>query len=215
MKKFVVSNLLACMLALGVVACTGLTTASADDLNTITGTVVSINGDDLVLSTDKGNLTFAIDKNAVKPANLAVGNRITVSYDADATLTGRTDARRVVMASAETSPGTSSGSVTTPSPTTSSTSGTSSMSGTSSTSGMGTSSTSGMGTTSTSGTTSTPSSQYQPQTTTSSQTGSQSSMGSQTGSQSELPQTASPLPLVFVVGMLSLLGALALRKRQA
>ncbi|MGH7724514.1 MAG: hypothetical protein ACREOU_03720 [Candidatus Eiseniibacteriota bacterium] len=98
MKKFALSNLLALTLALGVVASTGLPAQADAPLVTISGTVVSITDEILVLQTDKGNLMFDLDKNTEMPANIAVGNRITVSYDSDDNLADKMDARRIVMA---------------------------------------------------------------------------------------------------------------------
>jgi LPXTG-motif cell wall-anchored protein len=70
-----------------------------------TGTVVSIEGDVLVLKTDTGNLTFDLDKTTEKPsAGIAVNNRITVWYDSDDKVEDRMDARRIEMAPAMTPP---------------------------------------------------------------------------------------------------------------
>ena len=104
MKKILVSNFLALTLALGGVALTHVPAPADAPLVTITGTVVSIEGDVLTLSTDKGNLRFDLDKDTEKPANLAVGNRITVSYDSDDKVTDKMDARRIVMAPAASTP---------------------------------------------------------------------------------------------------------------
>jgi len=149
MKKFALSNLCALALALAVVSLTGLPAAADAPLVSITGTVVSVNGDVLVLATDKGNLTFDMDKDTIKPASIAVGSRITVSYDSDDKTTDKMDARQIVMAPA----------TTTPEPT--------------------------------------------PQATTS----------TTQEEQRELPATASPLPLIAVLGLLSLAGGLMLRKQ--
>src|SRR5687767_9883427 len=102
MKKFALSNLLALTLALGVVASTGLPAQADAPLVTVTGTVVSIVDEVLVVSTDRGNLTFDLDKNTEMPANIAVGNRITVSYDSDDKPEDKMDARKIVMAPAST-----------------------------------------------------------------------------------------------------------------
>jgi LPXTG-motif cell wall-anchored protein len=159
MKKILVSNFLALTLALGAVALTHVPAPADAPLVTITGTVVSIEGDVLTLSTDKGNLRFDLDKDTEKPANLAVGNRITVSYDSDDKVTDKMDARRIVMAPAASTP--------TPTPVT--------------------------------------------QTTPSEPAQTMSPAEPQT--HTELPQTASPLPLVAGLGILALAGALLLRKR--
>jgi hypothetical protein len=100
MKKFALSNLLALTLALGVVASTGLPAQADAPLVTVTGTVVSLVDEVLVVSTDRGNLTFDLDKSTEMPANIAVGNRITVSYDSDDDPADKMDARKIVMAPA-------------------------------------------------------------------------------------------------------------------
>ena len=97
MKKFALSNLLAFTLALGAVAWTGLPASADAPLVTISGTIVSIEGDVLTLATDRGNLRFDLDKNTEKPANLAVGNKITVWYDSDDKMTDKMDARKIAM----------------------------------------------------------------------------------------------------------------------
>lgn len=98
MKKFALSNLFALTLALGVVASTGIPAHADAPLVTISGTVVSMNDEVLVLSTDRGQLTFDLDKSTEMPANIAVGNRITVSYDSDDNPADKMDARQIVMA---------------------------------------------------------------------------------------------------------------------
>ncbi len=76
--------------------------AQADaPLVSTTGTVVSRDGDVLVVRTDKGNLTFDIDKNTEMPLDLAVNSRITVWYDSDDKPEDRMYARRIVMATVE------------------------------------------------------------------------------------------------------------------
>ena len=102
MKKFALSNLLALTLALGVVALASRPAPADAPLVTVTGTVVSIVDEVLVVSTDRGNLTFDLDKSTEMPANLAVGNRITVSYDSDDKPEDKMDARKIVMAPAAT-----------------------------------------------------------------------------------------------------------------
>ena len=110
MKKFALSTLAALTIALGWSA----PPATADaPLVTITGTVVSNTDGVLTLSTDKGNLRFDLDKDTVMPANIAVGNRITVWYDSDDKTTDKMDARKIEMA-----PATATPSTTTPTPVT-------------------------------------------------------------------------------------------------
>jgi len=116
MKKFVLSGLaaltLALTLALGQAALTD--TASADaPLVDITGVVVSRVDEVLVVRTDRGNLTFDLDKSTVMPASLPVGSWITVSYDSDDKPEDAMDARKIVMAAA---PTTAAPAPTTPAP---------------------------------------------------------------------------------------------------
>ena len=154
MKKLILSNLLVLTLALGAVALTGPVASADAPLVTITGTIVSIEGDVLTLATDRGNLRFDLDKNTEKPANLAVGNKIIVSYDSDDKVTDKMDARKIMMAPADIPAPTA----TAPAPVT------------------------------------------QP---------------TQEETSTELPTTASPLPLVFGAGVLALAAAFVLRKRVA
>jgi hypothetical protein len=100
MKKVALSNLLALTLALAVVTLTSLPVLADAPLVSITGTVVSRDDEVLVVSTDRGNLTFDLDKSTEMPATLPVGSRITVSYDSDDDPADRMDARRIVMAPA-------------------------------------------------------------------------------------------------------------------
>jgi len=98
MKKFALSNLLAFTLALGAVAWTGLPASAADaPLVTISGTIVAMQGDVLTLATDKGNVKFELHKDTEKPANLAVGNKITVSYESDEDITDTVSAKKIAM----------------------------------------------------------------------------------------------------------------------
>ena len=158
MKKFALPNLPALALALAMVAWTGQPVAADAPLVNITGTVVSMDDGVLVLATDRGNLTFDLDKSTEMPSNIVVGNRITVSYDSDDKVEDKMDARKIVMA-----PISSSVSPTTPAPT-------------------------AQVTTQESGTA------YQDE-------------------QTELPATASPLPLMAGAGLLALVGSFLLRKR--
>ena len=153
MKKVAVFKLFVLTLALAVVTLTGLPAVGDAPLVTISGTVVSVTDQVLVLATDKGNLTFDLDKDTVKPAAIAVGSRITVSYDSDDKTTDKMDARQIVM-----SP---EASVATPAP----------------------------------------------------QTTPQETNPAPQEEREELPQTASPLPLIAVLGLLSLAGGIMLRNR--
>lgn len=158
MKKAALSSLFALTLAL-VVTLTGLPAAADAPLVSTTGTVVSVDDEVLVLATDKGNLTFDLDKSTEMPAHIPVGSRITVSYDSDDKVTDKMDARRIVMSPAPTSVAPASpGVTTTPEATPQETSA------------------------------------YQEE-------------------PSELPATASPLPLMAVAGLLTLAGGVLLRRR--
>lgn len=112
MKKFALPNLCAFALALAMVAWTGLPVAADAPLVNVTGTVVSMTDEVLVLATDQGNLTFDLDKSTEMPAGIVVGNRITVSYDSDDKPEDKMDARRIVM-----TPAPSSAAPATPTPT--------------------------------------------------------------------------------------------------
>ena len=159
-------KILSSLFALALVAIASTTQPAKADapLVTITGTVVSVDGDVLVLSTDKGNLTFDLDKDTVRPATLPVGSRITISYDSDDKVTDKMDARQIVMAPAVSS--------ITPPPTTPAPEPTRV--------------------------------QSEPTPTPTTTPVNEES--------TELPATASPLPLVGVLGLLALAGGLMLRK---
>ncbi|MFN0151099.1 MAG: hypothetical protein ACKVU1_10400 [bacterium] len=96
MKNICLSMLVVLSLATGV-------SADAPWIS-ITGTVVSVTGDVLVLRTANGDLRFDIDKDTERPANLPVGNRMTVWYDSDDKPEDKMDARRIEMAPAMTTP---------------------------------------------------------------------------------------------------------------
>ena len=98
MKKVALSGLLALTFALGMIAFTDTAVRADAPLVTITGTVVSRVDEVLVVRTDRGDLTFDLDKSTEMPADLPVGSRITVSYDSDDKVTDRMDARKIVMA---------------------------------------------------------------------------------------------------------------------
>lgn len=52
----------------------------AAQVSTVEGTVVSNSGGSLVISTDSGQRTFMVDAQSTLPANLAVGSRVRVDY---------------------------------------------------------------------------------------------------------------------------------------
>ena len=99
-------------LALVAVTLTGVRAQADAPLITATGTVVSRDADHIVVQTEKGNLSFDVDKSTTMPAGaLAVGARITVWYDSDDKVTDKMDARKIEFAAVETQ-------VTTPPPST-------------------------------------------------------------------------------------------------
>lgn len=99
-------------LALVAVALTGVRAQADAPLITVTGTVVSRDADHIVVQTEKGDLSFDVDKTTEMPAGaLAVGARITVWYDSDDKVTDKMDARKIEFAPGETQ-------VTTPPPST-------------------------------------------------------------------------------------------------
>ena len=160
MKKLALSGLAALTLALGMAAFAARPAAADAPLVTISGTVVSLVDEVLVLRTDRGNLTFDLDKSTEMPADIAVGNRITVSYDSDDNPADKMDARKIVRTpepSAVTPTPVTPTPVTTPTPT--------------------------------------------------------ASAYEQDEEPSELPATASPLPLAGVAGLLALAGGFLLRRR--
>ena len=104
MKTFGRFQILVLSLALAVVASISGPARADAPLVSIDGTVVSRDGDVLVVRTDKGNLTFDIDKNTDMPANIPVNSRITIWYDSDDKPEDKMDARRIVLLPAATTP---------------------------------------------------------------------------------------------------------------
>ena len=119
MKKAALFSFVPLALALALVALTGLPATADAPLVTITGTVVSVTDEVLVLRTDRGNLTFDLDKSTEMPAGIAVGNQITVSYDSDDKPEDKMDARKIVMTPASSTVAPATPAPTTPAPTTS------------------------------------------------------------------------------------------------
>jgi hypothetical protein len=116
MKLVSRSKLLVLSLALAAAAWTGIAQADAPLVST-TGTVISRDGDVLVVRTDKGNLTFDLDKSTEMPTDIPVNSRITVWYDSDDKPEDRMDARRVVIEPAVAQQTTPPPTTTTPPPT--------------------------------------------------------------------------------------------------
>jgi len=98
MKKLVlISELVALALVVGALLPMG---AQADDKpqTSVTGTITKMTSDDLVLQTDQGELRFDMDSKTVKPGtSLAVGQKITVWYDANDDPKHELDARKIEM----------------------------------------------------------------------------------------------------------------------
>jgi len=162
MKKIaLVSTLLVLSLALVALATHGAFAQTNKPQSSVTGTIVKMTSDDLVLQTDQGQLKFDFNKQTVKPDNMAVGNKVTISYDSDDTGKHELDARTIQM---YTEP--------TPAPTTQAQ----------------------------------PEASPPPESTPPPQT-STPPQETQTKQEQPLPKTASPLPLMGAVGLLSLLGS--------
>jgi LPXTG-motif cell wall-anchored protein len=158
---------------------------------TISGSIVSVSNDVIVIRTDTGEtMRFNRDASANVPSNLMAGNRVTVEYDrlaADNMRVTRIELDDDADARGTTTPGTTTPGTTTP--------GTSPGSATPGATTPGTSSpgsTVGERATTTPGTT---------------------TRGTTTG-YDRLPQTASQLVMVAFAGLASLGGALALRARR-
>ena len=95
-----IAKLLLLSLALVVAGLTVAPARADAPLISITGTVVSRDGDVLTVRTDKGDLRFDIDKDTEMPADLPVGSQILVWYDSDDKPEDKMDARRIEMAPA-------------------------------------------------------------------------------------------------------------------
>ena len=54
--------------------------AAAEDMATVTGTVVSTSGDTLIIQTDSGERTFAVRDETDSPETLETGTAVTVHY---------------------------------------------------------------------------------------------------------------------------------------
>ncbi len=54
--------------------------AAAEDMATVTGTVISTSGDTLVVQTDSGQRTFAVRDDTDSPETLETGTAVTVHY---------------------------------------------------------------------------------------------------------------------------------------
>jgi len=98
MKKLVlISELVALALVVGALLPIG---AHAEDKpqTSVTGTITKMTSDDLVLQTDQGELRFDMDSKTTKPTTaLAVGQKITIWYDANDDPKHELDARRIEM----------------------------------------------------------------------------------------------------------------------
>lgn len=98
MKKLVlISELAALALAVAVLLPMGAQAADKPQ-STVTGTITKMTSDDLFLQTDQGELKFDLNKSTVKPATaLAVGQKVTISYDSDDQGKHEMDARKIDM----------------------------------------------------------------------------------------------------------------------
>jgi hypothetical protein len=77
----------------------------------VTGTVVSTSGDEVVLRTPSGEQTFMLSS-TVDRTQLTTGNSVTVWYDAPVTAGDRGTITRITMASEPTTPRTETGAAT-------------------------------------------------------------------------------------------------------
>jgi MYXO-CTERM domain-containing protein len=59
---------------------TPLTVPPGTPLNTVTGTVVSSSGTEIVVDTSAGRQRYVVDSNSTVPAGLAAGTRVTVNF---------------------------------------------------------------------------------------------------------------------------------------
>lgn len=104
------------LLVVGILALAVSGTVSAQtpmgSTETVTGTVVSSSGGTLIIDTDTGRQTYVVDADSRLPANLAAGSRVTVDFHrladgrmhaANATLLGTEPAATATTAPASTS----------------------------------------------------------------------------------------------------------------
>ena len=178
--------------AAGVIGVTLAVVGVALALDTVTGTVVSVSTDKLVIRTDSGDeQTFELRAESRQPANVRVGDRIMVESREDL---GRDVVTQMTMAAGTTA-------VT---GTTGTTYGTTATPGT----------TSGYTTGTTSGTTGTAREARDTRYTTSSENvyGTTGTEAEANMADNDLPATASPLPLIALAGLASLSSAFGLRR---
>lgn len=98
MKKIALAfSILVLSLALGALVTSGALAQTDKPQTSVTGTIVKLTSDDMVLQTDQGELRFDMDKKTEKPAALAIGNKITVWYDSDDNPKHELDARKIEM----------------------------------------------------------------------------------------------------------------------
>jgi hypothetical protein len=98
MKKIAVaSSLLVLSLALSALVTSGARADTDKPQTSVTGTIVKLTSDDMVLQTDQGELRFDMDSKTDKPTALAVGNKITVWYDSNDNPKHELDARKIEM----------------------------------------------------------------------------------------------------------------------
>jgi len=117
MKKLVlISELAALALVVAVLLPRGVQAADKPQ-TTVTGTITKMTSDDLFLQTDQGELKFDMDKSTVKPTTLAVGQKVTISYDSDDQGKHEMDARKIDMFTEPTTQTTPPPTETTPPPT--------------------------------------------------------------------------------------------------
>src|SRR5262249_2960071 len=97
MKKIAVASTLVLSLALVGLATTGALAQTDKPQLSMTGTIVKLTSDDIVLQTDHGQQRFDFKKDIEKPTTLAVGNKVTIWYDADDNPKGEINANKIEM----------------------------------------------------------------------------------------------------------------------
>jgi len=105
MKKIALATtLLVLSLALVGLATTGALAQTDKAQLSMTGTIVKLTSDDIVLQTDHGQQRFDFKKDIEKPTTLAVGNKVTIWYDADDNPKGEINANKIEMFTEATPP---------------------------------------------------------------------------------------------------------------
>jgi len=103
MKKIAVAaNLLVLSLALAAFVTTGV--QSQTNETSMTGTITKLTSDDVAIQTDQGEQKFDFKSDIQKPSGMAVGQKITIWYDASEKPGSELHALRIEMPTAEVTP---------------------------------------------------------------------------------------------------------------